>query len=151
MLGLSNVLAPDPDLGAQTTALARLFSLAAPVALLTSGLYALPVAALAGSYRLIAPGALLPIGSGTEVVVGAVTQAFVLALRLASPLVIAGIVWHIVTGLLARLVPRVQVYFLALPGQIFGGLVLLAALAASLIVAWQTAVETGFNALPGLR
>ncbi|HSU04148.1 MAG TPA: flagellar biosynthetic protein FliR, partial [Acetobacteraceae bacterium] len=69
----------------------------------------------------------------------------------ASPLVIAGIVWHIATGLLARLVPRVQVYFLALPGQIFGGLALLAVLAASLIAAWQGAVQTGFDALPGLR
>ena len=62
MLGLSNVLQPDPVLGAQSTALARLLSLAAPVLLLASGLYALPIAALAGSYRLIAPGALLPSG-----------------------------------------------------------------------------------------
>ncbi len=54
-------------------------------------------------------------------------------------------------ALLARLVPRVQVYFLALPGQILGGLVLLAALAASMLAAWQDAVRTGFDALPGLH
>lgn len=151
MLGISNVLQQDPDLGPQTTALARMFSLAAPVAILASGLYALPIAALAGSYQLVAPGALLPTGPGTEVAVRAVSQAFLLAVRLASPLIIASIVWHVATGLLARLVPRVQVYFLALPGQILGGLVLLAALAGSVLAAWHTAVETGFNALPGLR
>ncbi len=151
MLGISNVLQQDPDLGPQTTALARMFSLAAPVAILASGLYALPIAALAGSYELIAPGALLPTGPGTEVVVHAVSQAFALAVRLASPLIIASIVWHVATGLLARLVPRVQVYFLALPGQILGGLVLLAALAATMLAAWQTAVQSGFDALPGLR
>lgn len=151
MLGVSNVLQLDPELGAQTTALGRLFSLAVPVAVLSSGLYALPVAALVGSYRLIAPGTLLPTGAGTDVAVRAMADGFGLALRLASPLVIASLVWHVAAALLARLVPRVQVYFLALPGQILGGLVLLAALAASIIAAWQEAVRAGFDALPGLH
>ena len=151
MLGVSNVLQLDPQLGAQTTALGRLFSLAVPVAVLSSGLYALPVAALAGSYRLIAPGALLPVGAGTDAAVRAMADGFGLALRLASPMVIASLVWHVAAALLARLVPRVQVYFLALPAQILGGLVLLAALAASILTAWQDAVRTGFDALPGLH
>ena len=110
MLGLSNVLQPDPVLGAQSTALARLLGLAAPVLLLASGLYALPIAALAGSYRLIAPGALLPSGDASESVVQGVAQAFALALRLAAPFVLASIVWQIALALLARLVPRLQVY-----------------------------------------
>ena len=62
MLGLSNVLQPDAELGAQATALGRMLALAAPVAILASGLYAPALAALAGSYRLVAPGALVPFG-----------------------------------------------------------------------------------------
>ncbi len=133
------------------TALGRMFSLAAPVLVLSSGLYALPVSALAGSFRLIAPGALLPAPDGTETAVRAAAEAFALALRLAAPLVAASIIWHVATGLLTRLIPRVQVYFLALPGQILGGLLLLAVLSAALLGAWREAVEAGFAALPGLR
>jgi flagellar biosynthetic protein FliR len=150
MLGVSNVLQIDAEMGAQVTVLARLFSLVAPVALMVSGLYALPLAALAGSYRLIAPGALLPSGDTAAVAVSAVAQAFELALRLASPFILASIVWHVAVGLLARLVPRVQVYFASMPGQILGGLVLLAALSAALLATWQEAVRAGFAALPGL-
>lgn len=150
MLGVSNVLVADTEMGAQSSALAQLFSLAAPVALLISGLYALPLAALAGSYDLIAPGALLPPGDGTAVAVRAVGQSFALALQLASPFVLAAVVWHVVIGLLARLVPNVPVYFVALPGQILGGLVLLAALAAMLLTTWMDAVGAGFAHLPGL-
>ena len=150
MLGLSNVLQPDPALGAQTTALARLLGLAAPVVLLASGLYSLPVMALAGSYKLIAPGALVPAGDASELVVRAVAEAFGLALRLASPFVLASIVWHLALALLARAVPRLQVYALAMPGQILGGLVLVAALMATLIAAWQEAVRDGYAHLPGL-
>ena len=44
----------------QSSALEQMFSLAAPLALLISGLYAVPLAALAGGYEVIKPGALLP-------------------------------------------------------------------------------------------
>ena len=39
MIGVSNVLVNDPELGAQSSALEQLFSLAAVVAVLVSGLY----------------------------------------------------------------------------------------------------------------
>lgn len=150
MLGLSNVLVTDTELGAQASALQQLFSLLAPLALLISGLYALPLAALAGSYELIRPGALLPVGDGTLLATRAVGACFALALQLASPFILAAVVWHVVVGLLARLVPRVPVYFVALPGQILGGFLLLAALAAAILATWQGAVSAGFERLPGL-
>ncbi len=150
MLGVSNVLVTDPELSGQSSALEQLFSLAAPLAVLISGLYAVPLAALAGSYQVIAPGALLPAGDGAMVAVRAVGQCFALALQLASPFVLAAIVWHVVIGLVARLVPNVPVYFVALPGQILGGLVLLAALGGALTATWLAAAGAGFARLPGL-
>ena len=150
MLGVANVLQPDPELGGQATPIARLFALAAPLAILVTGLYAVPLAALAGSYRLIPAGTLLPAADATETAVRAVADSFALAIRLASPFLLASIIWHAATGLLARLVPRLQVYFVAMPGQILGGMVLLAAVATALLTAWQTAVESGFASLPGL-
>ncbi len=92
MIGLSSVVQLDPVLG-QTSALMRLFALAVPVLVLSSGLYALPVAAIAGSYRLIGPGSLLPAGGAAETVLGAVAESFGLALRLASPFILAGLIW----------------------------------------------------------
>jgi flagellar biosynthetic protein FliR len=150
MLGVSNVLVTDPELSGQSSALEQLFSLAAPLALLISGLYAVPLAALAGSYHVIAPGALLPAGDGTELAVRAVGQCFALALELASPFVLAAIVWNVVIGLVARLVPNVPVYFVALPGQILGGMALLAVLGGALIAMWMDATSAGFARLPGL-
>ena len=125
MLGIANVLQPDPELGGQATPIARLFAVAAPLAILVTGLYALPLAALAGSYRLIPPGTLLPAADTAETAVRAAAAAFALAVRLASPFLLVSIVWHVATGLLARLVPRMQVYFVVMPGQILGGIALL--------------------------
>lgn len=149
VIGMANVIQPDALLGAGTAALGRLMGIAAPVLVMSTGLYALPLQALAGSYDVIAPGALLPSGDGAEVYVTAVAESFGLALRLAAPFLLAGVLFHVSLGLVARLVPQLQTYFAAVPGQILGGLLLLAALAASLADTWTEAARSAFAMLPG--
>ncbi len=150
MIGVSNVLVNDPELGAQSSALEQLFSLAAVVAVLVSGLYVLPLQALAGSYQLIGPGMLLPAADSTLMAVRSAAGCFSLALKLASPFVLATIVFHVVIGLIARLVPNVPIYFVSMPGQILGGLLLLAVLAGPMLATWMDAAGNGFARLPGL-
>ena len=149
MLGLSSIISPDPALG-QSSALMRLFSLAAPVLVLGTGLWALPVEALAGSYTLVAPGALLSVPDSVQAALGAVATAFGLALRLAAPFVVASIVWQSALGVIARLIPQLQVYFVAMPGQILAGLALLALLATGIVGAWLETARDSFAGLPGL-
>ena len=149
MLGLSSIISPDPALG-QSSATMRLFSLAAPVLVLGTGLWMLPVEALAGSYTLVPPGALLSVPDSVQAAVGAVATAFSLALRLAAPFVVANILWHSALGVIARLIPQLQVYFVAMPGQILGGLALLAVLATAIAGTWLETARDSFAVLPGL-
>jgi flagellar biosynthetic protein FliR len=148
--GMTNVLQPDAMLGANAAALSRLMGLAAPVLVMAVGLHALPLAAIMGSYRLVAPGHLLPVGDGVSVYVGAVSQAFALALRLAAPFLMAGLLFNVGMGLTSRLVPHLQLHFAVQPGQILGGLALLGVLAAMLLRVWSDAAHDLYAALPGL-
>jgi len=147
--GLSNVLMPSPDSGAQTSAISRLYETAVPALILSSGLYMLPLSALAGFYRLVPPGTLPWAGDGAAASVAAVAASFELALRLAAPFVLTGFAWNLAVGLIARFVPRMQVFFVAMPGQIGLALILLALLSVPLLAAWMEAVRTGLAALPG--
>ena len=143
MLGLANVLQTDPVLGGQSTPVARLFGLIASVLFMAGGLYQGPLEALGGSYRLFpiglhllgpgADGALPPVADAVEAVVAGVGGCFALAVRLAAPFILLGIVWQVAMGLFSRLVPQVQVHSLAMPGQILGGLALLGLLAAAIL------------------
>jgi flagellar biosynthetic protein FliR len=92
---------------------------------------------------------MLPAADTTETAVRAAAATFALAIRLASPFLLVAIVWHVAIGLLARLVPRLQVYFVVMPGQILGGILMLAVLATSLLTAWELALRSGFAGLPG--
>jgi flagellar biosynthetic protein FliR len=150
LVGLSSVLLPDATFGAQSSAIGKLLNLAAPVLILSTGLYAMPLAALADSYTVFPPGGALPAGDLAQVAVRAVAASFALALRLTSPFILMSLVWQISLGLLARLVPQIQVYFAALPGQVLGGMLLLALLSAPILRAWLMAVHEGYAALPGL-
>ena len=64
-----------------------------PALLLSSGLYMVPLAALAGFYRLIPPGTLTWAADSAELTVTAVSESVLLALRLAAPFVLASVAW----------------------------------------------------------
>ena len=147
--GLTNVLQADVEFGGQTSALAHALALAAPVVVLASGLYALPLEALARSYEVLPAGHPLATADGSLVAVRLLGQCFALAVELSGPFILAGTVWHVALGLLSRLVPQLQIYFAAMPGQIAGGLMMLALLAGGVLAAWQGRAEAFFLLLPG--
>ena len=150
MLGLSSVLQFDANLGGQSSPVGRFLGLAVVVLLFVSGLHHLPLRALAGSYAVLAPGAGLPAGEGAEQIVLAVGAGFGLAIQMAGPFVLGATVWQCSLGLLARLVPSVQFYFVAMPAQILGGLLLLAASLGILFAIWLDAARDHLSRLPGL-
>ena len=150
MIGLSSVVQPDPALGGQSSALARLFGLGAPVMVLSTGLYALPLSAMVGSYHLVPPGTLMPSGPLAESIQGGVSAALTFSVQLASPFLLSSLLLQAGLGLLAKLVPQLQVFSVSAPGQILGGLALLGALAVPLFATWATAMSAAWSGLPGL-
>jgi flagellar biosynthetic protein FliR len=52
----------------------------------------------------------------------AVANAFRLAMEISAPFLVLGIVFFVALGLIARLVPQIQILFVTQPLQILGGL-----------------------------
>ena len=150
LFGLSSVVQTDPALGGQSAAVGRLFGLMAPVLVLSTGLYAMPLQALGGSYAVFPPGTVLPAGPLAEGVTAAVAASFGLAVRLGAPFLLAGLLWQAALGALSRLAPQLQVNAAATPGQILGGLALLGLLGSRILEAWTDGVSAAWLSLPGL-
>lgn len=149
LVGLSSVLQPDAELGSQSSALGRLFELAAPLLVLLTGMYTISLRALSGLFQLIPLGHALPAGDTAELAVRAVVTMFDLALQLASPFIVVSVLWHLAMGQVARLASRMQIYFVSMPGQILAGLALVMLTASAVIAAWHGRVELFMNTLPG--
>jgi flagellar biosynthetic protein FliR len=93
---------------------------------------------------------MLPAAETASHALAGVGAAFAIALQLAGPFLLAGTVWQFALGLLSRLVPQLQVYFAAMPGQIAGGLLLLAMLSGAMVAVWQEDLQQVFLHLPGI-
>ncbi|MDR3523165.1 MAG: flagellar biosynthetic protein FliR [Acetobacteraceae bacterium] len=148
-VGMTNVIQPDAFLGAGSAALSRMLGLAAPLLLLITGLWSTPLTALSGLYALLPPGHAFPVGDGAQATIQAVGLSFALALRLATPFLLAGLVYHTALALIGRLVPHLQLHFAAAPGQLLGGVALLGLLAPPLLDAWIGSARNVLTTLPG--
>ncbi|HQT79148.1 MAG: hypothetical protein B7Z80_06810 [Rhodospirillales bacterium 20-64-7] len=149
MTGLSSVLQPDPDLGPQTSAISKWFETMAPLLFLLTDLYKMPLLALRGLFQLVPPGRMLPAADGVGDVVAAVGNAFGLAVQLAAPFIVVTIVWNVALGMLVRMAPRMQIYFVSAPGQMLAGFVTLTIVAEAMILAWHNGAKVLLLALPG--
>jgi len=149
--GLASVLQPDPDLGASSTAISHLASFLIPVLFLTTGLYILPLAALTGSYDVFPPGRPLLLDDMAKAIVTTTALSFKLGFQYAAPFVLIGTLWPALLGVLNRLMPSIQVYGIAMPAQLLGGVLLIALLIQVITGVWQERMQETLSALPGLH
>lgn len=149
LLGFASVLTADAVIGPHGTALSRLFALSGVVLVMSAGLYALPLGALKASYALIPPGQGFAMADAAEMLHRGVAGSLGLALQLASPFLLAAVLAQAALGLLSRLVPQIQVYFLALPAQILAGIGLLSALIVLVLATWRDHAAALIAVFPG--
>jgi flagellar biosynthetic protein FliR len=149
-IGLSAIFAPDPTMGAQGTALSRMMSIAAAALVLSSGLYSMPLRALAESYVVLPIGAPLGGDFAAAAMAEAGAASLALALRLAAPLLLLALLFQAATGLLSRVAPQAQVFIIAAPAQTLAGLALFALLLPAIFVHWLDAARAAWSLLPGL-
>lgn len=83
------------------------------------------ITAIVGTYRVLPPGALYPLGDFSQFGIRMASESFVIALQIAAPFILFGILFNVGLGFLSRLVPQLQVIFIATPLSIFVGLMLL--------------------------
>jgi flagellar biosynthetic protein FliR len=90
-----------------------------------SNLHHLAIGAVAGSYHLIPPGSALPTSDMAEIAINTVSGAFALGFQLAAPFLVFGFAVNAGFGVLARMMPQLQVFFVAAPVNIMVGFVVM--------------------------
>jgi flagellar biosynthetic protein FliR len=120
-VGLTNALISDPVTEQQSQLLSGFLNLAAVALMLITNVHHLMLRAVIDSYSLFVPGAPLPLGDFVSQLVRTLGISFVIGLKMAAPLFIFSLVFNAGLGLLNRLVPQMQVFFVGMPLQILGG------------------------------
>jgi len=92
---------------------------------LMSDIHHLILRALVDSYTLFQPGAALPMGDFSQTLVRVAGESFSIAMRLAAPLIVFALVFNVALGLMNKLVPQMQVFFVGTPLQLLIGMSIL--------------------------
>ncbi|MBD1548060.1 flagellar biosynthetic protein FliR [Roseibium aggregatum] len=85
----------------------------------------LVISALHDSFAMFPPGHWLPLGDFAAMATQTVADVFSVAVRMAAPFIVVGIVFYFGLGLLNKLMPQMQIFFIAMPVNIVIGLALL--------------------------
>jgi flagellar biosynthetic protein FliR len=132
-LGLGFVTTVDPSQGQQGVLVGNFLAMLGIALIFATDLHHLVIAALDDSYRLFQPGAVLPTGDIAELMITTVGSAFRVGVQIAAPFLVFGLLFNVGLGVLARLMPQLQVFFLGLPASIMIGFALMMLLVGALM------------------
>jgi flagellar biosynthetic protein FliR len=141
--GFSNAIIFNPTTEAQGTIMSAVYSALGVTLILVADVHHQMLAAVVNSYSLFPATAGFPdMGSTSETIIRTVSVAFRTGTQLAIPFLVVGTLTQVGFGLMGRLMPQIQVFFLAMPVQIFLSLLLLALCLSSGVIYWLNGYET---------
>jgi flagellar biosynthetic protein FliR len=120
-LGLGFVTSVDPTQGQQGVVIGNFLTLLGITMLFATDSHHLVIAALNDSYSIFSPGEVVPSGDVAALATRAFAAAFKIGMQLSAPFLVFGLVFNIGLGVLARLMPQMQVYFVGVPLSILSG------------------------------
>ncbi|HSP26482.1 MAG TPA: flagellar biosynthetic protein FliR [Saliniramus sp.] len=126
-MGLGFAMTVDPSMGGQQAAIGNFLSLLGVTLIFATDIHHLAIAAIRTSYDLLPPGGVPSAGDAAALGIQAASRGFRLAIQISAPFIVFAILFNLGLGVLARLMPQMPVFFLALPATILAGMIILLA------------------------
>jgi flagellar biosynthetic protein FliR len=123
--GLSSGMMFDPSQGTQGTLFGNLLSMIVIVLIISGDLHYILIKGITNSYNLFTIGSYYQnYDDFTNVIIKTTNDAFNVGIQMSAPFIVGGLLLFIVSGVLSRLMPQLQIFFLMLPVQIILSLII---------------------------
>lgn len=139
--GLANAQMFNPAMASQGSLPGALLGWLGLLLIFATGLHHLLIMAVAESYQTFVPGAPLPVTDMAEHIAKVVERSFIIGFQMAIPFLVSGMLFALALGLLSRLAPQIQVFFLFMSVQVALGLFLFAVTLSAIMTFWLTEFE----------
>lgn len=94
--------------------------------ILAMNVHHIAILGLLDTYQTFKPGEVPAPGDALQLALEVATSAFQTALQISAPFLVFGLVFNVGLGILSRMMPQLQVFFLAMPAAILIGTIILA-------------------------
>jgi len=140
-LGLGFVTAVDPTQGQQSVIVANFLTVLGLTLVFATDLHHLVIAALDDSYTLFQPGEIPLLGDVAALTTRTVAAAFRIGIQLSAPFAVFALLFNLGLGILSRLMPQMQVFFIGLPLSILIGFLILLLVVGAMMSLFLGSVE----------
>lgn len=140
-IGLAFAQTADPTMTQSGQLLAVFMGVLGVALIFATGLDHMFLRGVAGSYDIIAPGAPAPVGDAAQLALETAATSFRVGFQIVVPLIAAGLIFRVGLGVLSRLIPQIQVFFIIMPLQVLGGLAVLALGLSTGMLIWLDSLE----------
>lgn len=148
--GLSFAQSADPSQGGVQGAVVGTFLGMLGVALIfATDLHHMALAAIYESYAAFSPTTPIMFDDAARMAINAIAAAFTIGIQMSAPFIVFGLVFNIGLAILSRLMPQLQVFFIAMPANIIVGLILFAMLLTTMMGWYLTHFEAQLAVLRG--
>lgn len=149
--GLSVAQSADPTNGGIQGAIIGSFLSFLGVALIfATDLHHVALSAIHDSYMIFSPTDPLMFGDAAQMAIQSAASAFVIGVQMSAPFIVFGLVFYLGMGILGKMMPQLQVFFVAMPATIGAGLLLFAILLTMMMGWYLTHFESELAVLRGL-
>lgn len=135
-LGIGNIVAFNPAMASQGSLPGAVLGLLGILLVFATNLHHLFFTGLVKSYALMPVGGLPELKDMSETITRIIVDSFTLSLMMSAPFLILGTVLQVGLGLMARLQPQAQIFFIAVPLQMLVGFTVFALLLGSMMNLW---------------
>ncbi len=125
-VGLALAAEFDPNAGDQVSVMGRFWFLMATLIFLSIDGHHMMISAFADSYLVIPAGSVEFDGTVGELIIKYTTYVFILALKIAAPVLITLFLTDVALGTIAKTMPTMNVFFVGFPVKIAMGLIVMA-------------------------
>ncbi len=140
--GFSSALLFNPVSDTQGSVVGAIYSMLGVTLLMVMDLHHFMLAAIVDSYHLFpAKGGLPDLAGMSDLIAGMVALAFKTGTQIALPFLVVGMIMQMGFGVLSRLMPQIQIFFLALPAQITVGLLIMTITLSAGVLFWVSIYE----------
>ncbi|HLH93679.1 MAG TPA: flagellar biosynthetic protein FliR [Xanthobacteraceae bacterium] len=140
-MGLGFVTAVDPTQGQQNVIVGNFLAMLGVTLIFATDLHHLVIAALNDSYTLFAPGDVPLLGDVAALTTRSAATAFRIGIQLSAPFLVFGLLFNLGLGVLSRLMPQMQVFFVGLPLSIMLGFLIFLVVLGAMMTFFLAEVE----------
>jgi flagellar biosynthetic protein FliR len=139
--GLSTAMLFDPNQSSQGSVIGGFLTITALALIFATNMHHLIIMGLVDSYKIIDLSQGFPVEDFVKHGTYLVGQCFVVSFKISAPLIISGLIVYLVAGIISKLMPSFQIFFIMMPVQIAVGFIFFALSLSAIMMAYSNFFE----------